>query len=118
MQQDGLEFIVGQLALIIVFIVLMVIAGSSIIVVNESTRYYVFRFGKNFRLAGPRIVQLLPLVVQFVKWELGASGEMTSATTAKFNGKIGPVGGGSSLGVGTRVLIASFGPAEILVRKI
>lgn len=93
---------------VFVWIILLILASSSVKIARESQRFVVYRLGRFFGLKGPGLVFIIPGVDKCTKINVGNRGELLSQDLARIRNTDVPVMVVGRVEIGKKVRIQSF----------
>ena len=97
------------------WVILLVLAVSSIKIARESQRFVVYRLGRFLGLKGPGLIFIIPFIDKCTKINVGDRGELLSQNLARIRNTDVPVMVVSSVEIGKTVRIQSFMERDAVV---
>ena len=97
------------------WVILLVLAVTSIKIARESQRYVVYRLGKFFGLKGPGLIFVIPGIDKCTKINVGDLGELVSQNLARIRNADVPVLVVGSVEIGKTVRIQGFMERDAVV---
>lgn len=100
---------------ILLVVLLLMLAGSSIKIARESERFILYRLGRFFGLKGPGLIFIIPGIDKCTKVNVGDRGEFLAQGMARIGNVDVPVTVMGRVEVGKTVRIQSFMERDAIV---